>query len=164
MLVVWALTGFWHGANWNFVLWGLYFFVFLVVEKYLIKPKKNPDIWWRIPRTLLTMVIVFFSFMIFKFTDMASLGQAIVGIFTSNGKGFGDVHTAMVFKNNVFFIIVSILACTPIIPALTKFCERSKVTAKIAAVVGAITPSLLLIISALALAGDSYNPFLYFQF
>ena len=164
MLVVWALTGFWHGANWNFVIWGLYFFVFLVIEKYLIKPKKNPAIWWRIPRILLTMVIVFFSFMIFKFTDMASLTQAVGGIFTSNGHGFSDVHTAMVFKNNVFFIIVSALACTPIIPAITRLCERTKLTAKISAVVGAIIPSALLVISALALAGDSYNPFLYFQF
>ena len=164
MLIVWALTGFWHGANWNFVIWGLYFFVFLVLEKYLIKPKKNPSLAWRIPRTLLTMVIVFFSFMIFKFTDMASLGAAIGGIFTSNGKGFGDLHTATVFKNYVFFIILSALACTPIIPALSRLCERTRITAKAAAIVGAIIPSILLIVSAFALAGDSYNPFLYFQF
>ena len=164
MLVVWALTGFWHGANWNFVIWGLYFFVFLVIEKYLIKPKKNPPLAWRIPRILLTMIVVFFSFMIFKFTDMASLGQAIGGIFTSNGKGFGDVQTATVFKNNVFFIAVSILACTPIVPAISRLCERTRVTAKASAVIGAIIPSILLIVSAFALAGDSYNPFLYFQF
>ena len=164
MLVVWALTGFWHGANWTFVLWGLYFFVFLVLEKYLIKPKKNPPLAWRIPRILLTMVVVFFSFMIFKFTDLASLGAAIGGIFTSNGNGFGDLHTTMVFKNNIFFIIVSALACTPIIPAITRLCERSKATAKICAALGAVIPSLLLIVSAFALTGDSYNPFLYFQF
>ena len=164
MLIVWALTGFWHGANWSFVIWGLYFFVFLVLEKYLIKPKKNPSLARRIPRTLLTMVIVFFSFMIFKFTDMASLGAAIGGIFTSNGKGFGDLHTATLFKNYVFFIILSALACTPIIPALSRLCERTRVTAKAATIVGAIIPSILLIVSAFALAGDSYNPFLYFQF
>lgn len=102
--------------------------------------------------------------MIFKFTDMASLGQAIGGIFTSNGKGFGDVQTATVFKNNVFFIAVSILACTPIVPAISRLCERTRVTAKASAVIGAIIPSILLIVSAFALAGDSYNPFLYFQF
>ena len=164
MFVVWALTGFWHGANWNFILWGLFFFVFLIVEKYLIKPQKSPKIWWRIPRILLTQIIIYVSFMLFKFTDLSAFGAAFVGIFTSNGNGFGDAVTSSLFKNNVFFIAASILACTPIIPAISSLLEKSEPTKKVKAALGTVIPVFLLILSSLALAGDSYNPFLYFQF
>ncbi len=164
MFVVWALTGIWHGANWNFILWGLYFFVFLVLEKYLIKPKKSPSLLWRIPRTLGTLMIVFFSFMIFKFTDLASLGEAFVGIFNSNGKGFGDIQTSLTFKNNVFFIIFSCLACAPVIPALSRLARKNEICEKIWVAAGAIAPAILIVLSSLALAGDSYNPFLYLRF
>ena len=164
MFAVWALTGIWHGANWNYVLWGLYWFVFLVLEKYLIKPKKQPKLYARIIRTLATLVIVFFSSMLFKFTDLGALGQAVANIFVSNGKGFSDIGTALTFKNNVFFLIAACAACTPIVPALSKIFERNKFTLKIWTVAGTVAPVALIIISAFALAGDSYNPFLYFQF
>ena len=164
MLVVWALTGIWHGANWNFLLWGLFFFVCLVIEKYLIKPKKNPKIYWRIPRILITFIIVNFSFIIFKFTDISTLGSVISGIFTSNGKGFSDPMTTSIFKNNIFFIAASILACVPIIPAINTLASKNRVTSCVRDAVGTVIPVVLLIVSAFALAGDSYNPFLYFQF
>ena len=164
MLAVWALTGIWHGANWNFLIWGLFYFVLLTVEKYIIKPKKDPKIYWRIPRILLTSLITFFGFMIFKFTDFACLGEAVNGIFNSNGQGFGDAQTAMTFKNNIFFIIASIIACTPIIPAINKLADKNRATCAVREAVGAVIPMILLVISAFTLAGDSYNPFLYFQF
>ena len=167
MLVVWALTGFWHGANWNFILWGLFFFVCLILEKYLIKPEKNPKIWWRIPRILLTQIIIFVSFMLFKFTDLASFGQALLGIvnvvkwFTS---GFGDAVTESLFKNNIFFLCIATLACTPIVPTISKLLDKTATTRAIKAALGVVIPTALLIVSAFALAGASYNPFLYFQF
>lgn len=164
MLVVWALTGFWHGANWNFIIWGLYFFVFLVLEKYLIKPQRFSGVWFKIPRIAITLIVVFFSFMIFKFTDMASLGEAIAGIFNSNGQSFGDVQTAMTFKNNIFFITVSVIACTPVIPAISALLDKIELTKKAKACIGAVVPVVLLVLSSFALAGDSYNPFMYFQF
>ncbi len=164
MLAVWALTGIWHGANWNFILWGLYFFVFLVLEKYLIKPKKEPLLPLRILRTLGTLVIIFVSFLIFKFTDIRSLGEALLGIFNSNGKSYGDPATAVLFKNNLFFLSVSCLACTPVIPSLAKLAQRTTVTERLWRILGTVAPVCLLVLSALALAGDSYNPFMYFQF
>ena len=167
MLVVWALTGFWHGANWNFILWGIFFFVFLVAEKYLIKPKKDPKIWWKLPRILLTQIIIFVSFMLFKFTDLAAFGQAFIGMFDVVdwfNNGFADVQTVMTFKNNVFFIAISILACTPIIPAISSILDKTSITKKAKAAAGIAIPVILLILSSFALAGDSYNPFLYFQF
>jgi alginate O-acetyltransferase complex protein AlgI len=70
----------------------------------------------------------------------------------------------MLFKNNVFFIIIATVACTPIIPWLSKICTKNKVVSKVWSILGMIVPTALIVISALALAGDSYNPFLYFQF
>ncbi len=164
MFVVWTLTGIWHGANWNYILWGLYWFVFLVIEKYIIKPKKEPKPIPRILRMAATLVITFFSTMLFKFNDLSALGQAVANIFVSNGKGFSDAATALTFKNNIFFLIVTVIACTPIIPAVTRLCSKNKVTSRIYTVAGCVMPVILIVISALALAGDSYNPFLYFQF
>ncbi len=164
MFVVWALTGIWHGANWNFLIWGLFFFLCLVIEKYIIKPKKNPKIYWRIPRIIITFIIVNFSFIIFKFTDLSSLVSVVSGIFTSNGKGFSDAITASTFKNNIFFISASILACTPIIPAISSLADKNRISSAVRDAVGAVMPVILVLVSAFALAGDSYNPFLYFQF
>lgn len=163
MFAVWALTGIWHGANWNFILWGLYFFVFLVLEKYVIKPKKDPSPAWRIPRTLITLAIIFVSFMIFKFTDLSTFGEAFVGMFRF-GSGYTDAETSLLFKNNAFFILLSAIACTPVIPAIKDLAERREWSKRALAVLGAVMPALLIVISACALAGDSYNPFMYFQF
>ena len=162
MFVVWALTGIWHGASWNYLLWGLYWFVFLVLEKYLIKPKANPRGFVRIGRTALTLLVVFFSSMLFKFEDFASLGQAFVNLFCRNG--FTNASTTLVLKNNLFFIIFAAIACTPIVPTITRAINKTRFTSAIGNIIGAATPAALVVLSAICLAGNSYNPFLYFQF
>ena len=164
MFCVWALTGIWHGANWNYILWGLYWFIFLVLEKYIIKPKKDPKLLPRMLGIVLTLVVTFFSTMLFKFNDLSALGQAVANIFVSNGKGFSDTATDLLFKNNIFFLAAAILACTPIIPALRALCKKTRVSERIYIVISTVTPVILIVVSAIALAGDSYNPFLYFQF
>ena len=164
MFVVWALTGMWHGANWNYILWGLYWFVFLVIEKYIIKPQREPKILPRVIGMIATFIIAFFSTMLFKFNDLSALGQAVANIFVSNGNGFSDAATSLIFKNNVFFIVVALVACTPVIPGVRGLCEKNGTAKKIYTVIGTVMPVILIVISALALAGDSYNPFLYFQF
>ena len=164
MFCVWALTGIWHGANWNYILWGLYWFIFLVLEKYVIKPKKDPKLLPRMLGIVLTLVVTFFSTMLFKFNDLSALGQAVANIFVSNGKGFSDTVTDLLFKNNIFFLAAAILACTPIIPALRALGKKTRVSERIYIAVSTVTPVILIVVSAIALAGDSYNPFLYFQF
>ena len=164
MAVVWALTGMWHGANWNYILWGLYWFVFLVIEKYIIKPQREPKILPRLIGMVATFIIAFFSTMLFKFNDLSALGQAVANIFVSNGNGFTDAATSLIFKNNVFFIVAALVACTPVIPAIRGLCEKHNATNKIYTAIGTVMPVILIVVSALALAGDSYNPFLYFQF
>lgn len=164
LFVVWALTGLWHGASWNFVLWGLYYFVFLVAEKYLIKPKKDPSAIMKALRIAGTLVVVYFGWMLFRFDDLSMLGTALKGIFTANGNLLTNLETKALFLNNIFFLAVCIVACTPVIPALTRLLKRSLNGTRVFAAANAVLPACLIVLSALALAGDSYNPFLYFRF
>ena len=176
LFAVWALTGLWHGASWNFVLWGLYYFLFLVIEKFILHMKKQPTGLWRIPRTIYTLTVVLFGWMLFYYTDLSKLSLAIKGIFTLNGNSFWDMTAQTQLMSNLFFLLVACVACTPIIPALRRWFEGrrdgtathgSPMNRGLVAIydgVCAILPVVLVCLSVLALVGDSYNPFLYFQF
>ena len=178
LFAVWALTGLWHGASWNFVLWGLYYFVFLIIEKLVFKVSKTPSHGvLRGLRTAYTLVVVLFGWMLFYYTDLGQLVTAVKGLFTLNGNPLTNMAVESQFVGNVIFLGVAILACTPILPTIGKAFEglRQKCTsegqggfAKVAVcvydVVTAVLPIGLVFLSLLALVGDSYNPFLYFQF
>ncbi len=165
LLVVWALTGFWHGASWNFILWGLFYFVFLVFEKYILKLKKQPTPISRIPRTVYTLVVVLFGTALFRFTNLSEFFTAVKGIFCGNGNAFSDaLRVGNTFKGNMFFLAICTLACTPIIPAVSKLLDKNATAKKIGQIIGAIAPACLIILSLFALAGDTYNPFIYFRF
>ena len=176
LFAVWALTGLWHGASWNFVFWGLYYFVFLVIEKFLLRMKKQPKGLWRIPRTVYTLVVVLFGWMLFYYTDLSKLILAVKGIFTLNGNRFWDMAAQSQLMSNLFFLVVACVACTPIVPAVSRWFEgrremltRGERTSgrgmlMVYDAVCALLPVVLVCLSVLALVGDSYNPFLYFQF
>ncbi|MBQ7357603.1 MAG: MBOAT family protein [Clostridia bacterium] len=164
LFIVWALTGFWHGASWNFLLWGIFYFVFLALEKFVLRFKKQPTALTRIPRTLYTLTVVFFGTMLFRFTRLSDFGRAFVGIFGGNGNTFMNMQAQSQFVGNIFFLIVCVLACTPIVPAISRLLEKNPLTKKVGLVISAAAPVILIVLSLLALAGDSYNPFIYFQF
>lgn len=164
LFIVWALTGLWHGASWNFVLWGLFYFVFLVFEKYVLRLRREPSAVTRIPRTLYTLIVVFFGTALFRFTNLTELWVAVRGIFCANGNSFSGLAATSQFKTNFIFLAVCVLACTPIVPWISGLLCRRKYTRRAALVAGAVIPAALILISLFALAGDSYNPFIYFQF
>lgn len=166
LFVVWFLTGLWHGASWNFVLWGLYFGVFIGIERFLLA-----DVLKKIPgglKGLGVFVLVLFSWIIFKFTDFHMLGIAIKGLFGLNGNGFTSVDVGLTFKNNLFFLLFAAIASTPLGKNLRNILgnlsRQNTVFFYVNAVWEAAHPVFLLLLSAMALAGNSYNPFLYFQF
>ena len=166
LLIVWLLTGLWHGASWNFIFWGLYYFVFLVLEKQFLSQtlKKIHPVFGHI----YTLLVVFFGWILFRFRNMAFVGTVLKGLFGLNGNGFADYETLCVLRNNIFFLIVAVIAVTPLIRNLRKKLEHdskySKPVLRTKAVLLTALPIVLTLLSVMALVGDSYNPFLYFQF
>ena len=119
-------------------------------------------------RHVVVMLLVILSWLIFKFTDLSLLGTALKGLFGLNGNGFTGVNVALAFKNNVYFLIFCVIAVTPLgkyLRLMLKNLSKGSVPLYwINAAWEVVHPILFVILSAMALAGDSYNPFLYFQF
>ena len=168
LFAVWFLTGLWHGASWNYVLWGLYFLVFLLIEKFVLHLGKESVGFAAVARYVYAMVIVYFGWFLFRFEDLSMLGTAMKNLFGGSPVGFVDTTAQMSLKNNCFFLILAILACFPIAPALGRLLSaggrRSVAVGKLNAFLSIAIPPLLIFVSLLALVGNSYNPFLYFQF
>lgn len=166
LFVVWALTGLWHGASWNYVLWGLYFFVFISAEKLFLGKflKKAPNIIGHI----YLLAIIYFGWVLFKFEDMSVMGTVLKGMFCLNNNPISTHEAATYIFSNTVFIIIACIACTPIIKHLKAminyYSVRNQGVNIAYSVFRAIIPSVLVILSAICLVGDSYNPFLYFQF
>ncbi len=167
LLAVWFLTGMWHGASWNFILWGLFFGALLAVERFVL----GPDAQRWLPQAVRhggVLVLVLFSWIIFKFTDMALLGTALKGLFGLNHNGFSSAAVSLLFKNNVYFLVLACAACTPLGKTLRTMLRnlgrRGGVMYWLDAAWEIVHPAALLVLAAMALVGDSYNPFLYFQF
>lgn len=165
LLVVWALTGLWHGASWNFMLWGLYFFVFIALEKlFLARFLKSKPVLAHI----YLLVIVFFGWILFKFESLSDIWCVLKGMFGANGNAFSDFETLTVIKNHIIILIIAIIGSTPLVKSITAWLKYHAVRFKSAFAVYTVLqlalPIGLLLLSAAALVGNSYNPFLYFRF
>ena len=167
LFIVWFLTGMWHGASWNFILWGLYYFIFLSLERLFLGKALNKA--WGIIGHIYTLIVVFFGWALFKFTDFASLQEVFRGLFFI-GHPVSGPDTLSVLKQNAFFLIFAVIAVFPIGKSLHSAVRKAGKQSGGKLLLGGlyftdmITPVILLILSVLALVGNSYNPFLYFQF
>lgn len=114
LLAVWALTGFWHGSSWNFLLWGLYYFVFIAIENVV---KKHPLPLTPLTRALghlYTLIVVFFGWVLFRFSDFQVLREVLRTMFFLSGRATVDAAELLTLRSNLFFLIFSIIACTPL--------------------------------------------------
>ncbi len=165
LFVVWLLTGLWHGASWNFVLWGLFFFVFLVLERKWIGEWLKAH---AVVRHVYLLLVVYFGWILFKFSSMSAVGTTLLGMFGLNGNAFADFETLTILKSNLFFIAAALIAATPLCKQLAlrlkERCDRQTVTAALYGAAQTAWPVILLVLSTITLVGNSYNPFLYFQF
>lgn len=166
LFVVWFLTGLWHGASWNYILWGLYFFVFLVLEKSFLLEFLNtlPGIAGHI----YTLIVIYFGWALFKCENLPALGYILRGMFCLNGNTLCDMQASLSFRNNIFFLIFCLIACTPLLKLVRNivsglFREHDCIPYPVY-IYDVICPVVLLVLSTMALVGNSYNPFLYFQF
>ena len=155
ILIVWILTGFWHGASWNFIFWGLYYGILLLLEKFVLKKyiDKLPDF----VKHIYIIVLVFIGWMIFAFDDSKYLFEFIKAL-TSNK--FVDSAFLYYFKNYFLILVIATLFSLPVYPKVKEKVNNSIFTSLLSISIYVI----LFIITLSYLVSDTYNPFLYFRF
>ena len=158
--VVWLLTGLWHGASWNFVLWGLYFLVFLVIEKLFLKKFLKNGIFSH----LYTLVIVIFSFVIFNMPDLASIGYFFKSILGFNSLSFANMQSLYYLKNYLVILVVAGICSTPLLKILSEKLQNKKFFKTLINVASPICYIGLALLCSANLLSNSFNPFIYFRF
>lgn len=160
LLIVWFLTGLWHGAAWNFVVWGLYFFVLLLLEKLFLGKvlQKLPGVL----QHLYTMFFVAVSWVIFSWGDCVSGGVYLKTMFGMDGCGLVDRTGIYLFLTFAVLLLLSVIASLSLPSRLwNRFLQRDNVGEIALAAVGMM---VILVLSVAMLVNSSYNPFLYFRF
>lgn len=159
LLIVWSLTGFWHGAGWNFVMWGLYYFVILFIEKlFLLKALDKLPKFFRHVYALLLIII---GWVIFASDDVSVLLPYLGSMFGANGAiGGMDVYTLL---TKAVLLIICCIASTEL-PKKLFLSAAGAMNEKAAFTIKSVMTIALLALSMILLIGDSYNPFLYFRF
>ena len=162
LLIVWILTGIWHGASWNFVIWGLMFGVILIIEKLWLGKyiEKLPSIL----KSIYVLFIVMISFIIFNANNMSDAITNIVGLFGVNKEVLINNYTFYCLKKYFIILLISIIGATPLLKeGISKLKMRENVK-KVINLLEPIFMVIVLIIVTAYLVDNSYNPFLYFRF
>ncbi len=162
IMIVWALTGFWHGASWNFMLWGIYFGVLLLIEKLFLleKLKKLPKAVGHI--YALFMVIIGWG--IFHFDNLHALGLFFRALVCANGNPVSSVITRSILFSNIFLIAAAVLLSLPVRQWIRKFAVKNEKSYYVAKSMGIVVNAAILILSSMMLLNNTNNPFLYFRF
>ena len=158
ILIVWFLTGAWHGASWNFILWGVYFGVILILEKlFLLKVlEKLPNM----IRHIYAIVIILVSWVIFAFEDLARVGEYIKAMFINSNLWDNE---ALYYLQNYWVLILIGAICS--IPLWKKLKEKiDSKNSKGLEFITSLGYVAILILSTASLVTNSFNPFLYFRF
>jgi len=158
ILVVWFLTGMWHGAAWNFIIWGLYFGILLILEKVFLGKYLE-----KLPKFILriyVLLIVMISFIIFNGEGVANIFQNIGGLFGITSSSLVSAESIYYFKSYFIVLIVAIIGATPFMKNLA----NNEKLHKVINILEPIFLVILLVVSTSYIIDSSFNPFLYFRF
>lgn len=159
IFVVWFLTGLWHGASWNFILWGLYFGTILVIEKrFFLKFFEKH----KIIGNIVTNILVVIGFVFFY--NEKNILDIFIKMFTGKGISFTNVSTNYYLLNYFVLLIISFIACTPLLKNIINKCKKNKNLNIVISIVEPIILIGLLVLSTAFIVDESSNSFLYFRF
>lgn len=161
IIVVWLLTGFWHGAAWNFIVWGLYFAFFLLIEKYFLLTKLEKC---KVLNHIYVLLTIIFGFVIFNATDMK---EAIVYIVAMLGKGSVPAisnEAIYYLKSYGLILFMAMVGATPAVSGLIKKIKKKSFGENVVTIIEPIFFITLLVLVTAYLVDGSFNPFLYFRF
>ena len=162
LFLVWFCTGLWHGASWNFIIWGLYYGIFIFIEMKIGKKKMK-----KIPliiRHIYNKIVIILGFGIFYFENLGKLGHFFKGLFGFGGNGFINEIDKIRITNNIYLMLLALVLCMPVIPLLKKATEKYFPLKMCASFAVMLACSVLLIVSSILLVDSTNNPFLYFRF
>ena len=162
ILIVWFLTGIWHGAAYNFIIWGLFIGVFLVIEKLWLSKYIS-----KLPKFLRNIYVLFIIMISFIMFNAGSINEAffnIKGLFGLNKEVFINNYTIYYLKSYLIVLIIAIFGATPLFKNIIEKLKKSKCLNKIVNVLEPIFLVILLLLVTAYLIDSSYNPFLYFRF
>ena len=162
LFLVWFCTGLWHGASWNFIIWGLYFGVFILIEQLIGKKtiKKIP----LVIRHIYSKIIIIIGFGIFYFEDLGRLGGFFRNLVGLNGNALYDNVVTLSVRNNLFLLIAALICCFPLYDGLQALRKRYAGSVRIVDTFQICANAALLIVSSILLVDATNNPFLYFRF
>lgn len=161
IMVVWLLTGFWHGASWNFLAWGVYYGLLLLAEKFLFKGIKQ-----KLPgavNLLVTLVLVLVGWVLFYYESLADGWNHLKIMFGFAEASLTDPVTIYYFKHYLVVLVAAVLACVPWKSVLEKLPGRTTLCAA-GAWVKPLVITVLFLLALGLIVTQSYNPFLYFRF
>lgn len=161
ILIVWMLTGFWHGASWNFIIWGLYFAVLLIIEKLCLLKYLNKS---KLLKHIYVMFFIVISFVIFNAADMSEAFNYICSMFGAGNIPLVSAEFIYYLRSYAIVLIIAVIGSTPIVCRLIRRLKSSAAADKL---LNLLEPAVLVILMLLVtayLVDGSFNPFLYFRF
>lgn len=161
IFVVWFLTGFWHGADWNFIVWGLYFAVLLTLEKLWLGKILSKS---RIFSRVYVLLLIAISFVIFNATSMGEAVQYILGMFGIGAAGIYDVLWLYNLRSYALILIIACVGATPVPKLIAQKLKSIRGGNIAAAVLSPVFAVVIIILCTAYLVDGSFNPFLYFRF
>ena len=162
LLIVWSLTGLWHGDSWNFILWGLYFAILLIIENLFLQ-----NILSKLPALIQHIYAKFFiiiSFVIFNNENIKDLWSSLYNMFNFRGLDLYNDFSTYYLKSYTVLLIVSVIGATPILKNIIQKINKNVTGQKVISTINPILNIVLLVVVTAYLIDGSFNPFLYFRF